>query len=390
MSNIVKTILVVEDEADWKDTITEYCQEAHEKLYGNGGKILTASNASEAINLLEKHPIHFVSVDLNLKGDKDVNLPGGLQVLREIYDKKLNISSIVVSGQRAPKFPAISKKYGALTFQEKNNPEFEKIFITAVKAALVYTEAREFLNGGIYGAALAKWREAINMVKQIEENIGSVEDWSFPLDIGTYLSDFKHPITHLPTSRLIEAELSKLLSEKEWLLFYLEIEHLDAFADSQGHLQRNTLLETTRDLIGEIFAEQISKSFFLGQTDDNIFVIAVSDISLNNEQVKVFIQKIKTGFDEKSLPHYDEFSINKEMRQIKYEDKYGNECISPFANLNVSLVRGQKSQFRGSQLEKSGVFKYGDIVEYGNTRDIDKAARDTLHLLTKPVDNKPN
>lgn len=377
MSEIMKTMLIIEDEEDWKDTIAELCQGAHERLYGNAGKLIEVSSIKEAMRTLEKQPIHFASVDLNLKGeDEDSINPGGLRVLQEIYRKKLSTVSIVVSAERDPNFSAISKKYGVLTFQQKNKPGFAATYQTAVEAAFLYVEAKELLDREMYRAALDKWRQAKNVVKPIEEAGGKAVDWSFPLDIEEeYRARFRHSATRLPTSRIIEDKLADLASKDEWLLFYIEIEHLDAFDKSQGHLLPvNTLLIDTKGLLQEVFTGQTSEGIFMGQTSDNIFVV-ISGVISSNKQIKILIENLKKRFDQASLRHYD--NRTRERGKIEYEDRDGNRQISPLASLNIGFVKGQKNKFFKGWLNKSGDVECSD-TDYGDIVDIDNAARQAL------------
>lgn len=384
MSETVKTMLIIEDHKGWQEKIATLCQRAHKKLYGNEGTTIKVSNVEKALYELKKRPIHLASVDLRLEGDaqntKDL---GGLQFLQEIYSKKLGTVSIVVSGEYDPDLSAVSKKYGVLTFQQKDKPRFPVTFLKAVEAGLLYVEARELLDEGKYKASLAKWKQAKDVARLIEEEVADAKDWTFPVDIEEeYQARFKHPITRLPTSLRIEDKLAELVSRDKWILFYIEIKHLDAFVESQGHIQEEILLkDTNTKLIQEAFANQISKGSFIGQTSDNIFAVILHVTpNLRDDQIKVLIEEIKNRFEsEVSLPHYDFWT--RQRGEIEYEDKDGNRRTSPLVSLAVGFVRGQRNKFRRGWLNESGDVEYGN-PEDGDIRDIDRAARLALRQLS--------
>jgi GGDEF domain-containing protein/ActR/RegA family two-component response regulator len=370
MSELVRTILIVEDQERWQNRIKRYCQSVHKELYGTDAEIIAVSNRTDAIAELKSHPvIHFASIDLNLAEDiPSERQPGGLQLLKEMRSHSPKTVSIVVSGEFNMKFPAISKKYGVLTFQQKND-EFYDTYMTALKAALLYVDARELFDQEDYRNALDKWQQAKAVVKPIEETVA--EDWSFPTDIEReienlererYRASVTHSVTGLPTSKLIEKELAKLLSQTdEWLLFYIEIKNLDAFTQSQGRSQADALLEVTKDIIKNAFIGQNWPVNFFGQTSDDIFVVTSNDLSRSKHALDELVKDIKDNFDTFSLLHYDR--CTRERGKITYTDVNGVQKEVPLASLIIGIVQEQRNKS-----ERFG--SYSDI------RQLDKVARD--------------
>lgn len=68
------TILVVDDDKMHRE-IEQYCLERH------GYTVLSAASGSEALTLLEQHPIHLVISDFNMPGMKGNELAKRIQTL---------------------------------------------------------------------------------------------------------------------------------------------------------------------------------------------------------------------------------------------------------------------------------------------------------------------
>jgi len=91
MADRPKTVLIVEDEVDWREQIFR------ESLENEGLIVFTAATYDESIELIDQHAFDLAVVDLNL-----TNVPGntqGAQVMRYIRDRQ-DTRIIVVSGSR--------------------------------------------------------------------------------------------------------------------------------------------------------------------------------------------------------------------------------------------------------------------------------------------------
>jgi len=91
MADRPKTVLIVEDEVDWREQIFR------ESLEDEGLIVFTAATYDESIELVDQHAFDLAVVDINL-----TNVPGnvqGAQVMRYIRDRQ-DTRIIVVSGSR--------------------------------------------------------------------------------------------------------------------------------------------------------------------------------------------------------------------------------------------------------------------------------------------------
>lgn len=91
MADRPKTVLIVEDEVDWREQIFR------ESLEDEGLIVFAAATYDESIELVDQHAFDLAVVDINL-----TNVPGnvqGAQVMRYIRDRQ-DTRIIVVSGSR--------------------------------------------------------------------------------------------------------------------------------------------------------------------------------------------------------------------------------------------------------------------------------------------------
>lgn len=371
MSETIRTMLIIEDQEGWSKRIKRYCQRVHRELYGTDGKIISASGYADAVRQLQTHPvIHFASIDLNLEeDDPDEKNPGGLQLLEEIQKREMETVSIVVSGETARRFLGISKARGVLTFQEKSkddNNTFRQTYLTAVKAALLYVDAKEALYKGAYNEALQKWHEANAVVKPLQETDGGAEDWSFPVDIEKDRIKHLHLVSGLPTTRLINKELTALVNQKDpWWLFYIKIDNLDIFTNCQGSDATDGLIIATRNLIYDTFTEKGWPPRFFGQTSDNIFIVSCNTLSHTNQEVNELVKSVKEKFATSSLIHYDRRT--RERGTLIYTDQNNEEKTVPLPSLSIGVIKEERTV--SDRFEQS----------YTDVRELDNLAHNAVH-----------
>lgn len=90
MDQQVLAILVVEDDDDVRDTITDM-------LTGTGFRVETAATAWEAIALIDEMPFDLIVADIRLPGGLD-----GLQMARHARARHPDLKCLFISGQGDP------------------------------------------------------------------------------------------------------------------------------------------------------------------------------------------------------------------------------------------------------------------------------------------------
>jgi DNA-binding NtrC family response regulator len=102
----MKTILIVEDEAIMRDSLSDW-------LSDSGYNVQTASEGEEALRIIEERDFDMVVLDLRLPG-KD-----GLQVLREARLKKPQLKGIIITAYPSVETAVEAMKVGAIDFLSK-------------------------------------------------------------------------------------------------------------------------------------------------------------------------------------------------------------------------------------------------------------------------------
>jgi DNA-binding NtrC family response regulator len=121
---IMKTILIVEDEAIVRESLTEW-------LTDEGYDVVVARDGNEALKIIEERDFSTVLLDLRLPG-KD-----GLQVLREARLKKPQIRGIIITAYPTVENAVDAMKLGAADFLTKpiDLDRLEKLIKAAPESA---------------------------------------------------------------------------------------------------------------------------------------------------------------------------------------------------------------------------------------------------------------
>lgn len=142
----------------------------------------------------------------------------------------------------------------------------------------------------------------------------------------------------LPSGKLIEDQLRKVIREKDWAFLDIQIMNLDAFKDVYGFIAGNDVLRFSAMLMGEILDQFGSESDFLGHAGGNSFVIITREKNAQNirEQLKIkFADSIQT--------HYS--FLDRQQGYITSKDNQGNSVKHPFMCLAVGIVSPHTHQF---------------------------------------------
>ncbi|MBN1953744.1 MAG: response regulator [Anaerolineae bacterium] len=135
---------------------------------------------------------------------------------------------------------------------------------------------------------LTERRERIDRLAGLE--LGAVDYVTKPFDIQELrlrvrnvlrraeLPPVTHPVTGLPSARLVEEQLNRLMSVKaRWTLIAVAIKGLERFADVYGFVARDDVLRAVALMIQRIADEEAGdKKPFVGQLDEVGFFLVVS------------------------------------------------------------------------------------------------------------------
>jgi diguanylate cyclase (GGDEF)-like protein len=146
------------------------------------------------------------------------------------------------------------------------------------------------------------------------------------------------PRSGLPSGRLIEEQLRRIIRHTDWALMDVRINHFDTFKDVYGFVAGDDVLRFTAMLIGEVVDEFGTQNDFIGHPGGDSFII------ITNEESAFHIrQAIKTRFSEEMLAHYS--FIDREQRYVVTINEAGQQIKTPLMNMSVGIVSPSMYQF---------------------------------------------
>jgi PleD family two-component response regulator len=139
------------------------------------------------------------------------------------------------------------------------------------------------------------------------------------------------PQSGLPSGRLIEDQLRKMIRQKDWAFMDLRINHFDAFKDVYGFIAANDVLRFVGMMLGEIIDQQGTTNDFIGHAGgDNFILITLADSAA---EIK---RDLKNRFAEQILSHYN--FIDRQQGFIQAPDESGQMTQVPLMSLAIGVV----------------------------------------------------
>lgn len=146
------------------------------------------------------------------------------------------------------------------------------------------------------------------------------------------------PLTGLPSGRIIEDQLRRIIRNKGWTLMDVRINSFDVFKEVYGFIAANDVLRFTAMIIGETMDQVGSNNDFIGHTGADNYIIITSDTS-----APIIRQQLKTQFASQIQTHYN--FIDRDRGFITTKDEYGNEVRADLMNLAVGMVSPETHEF---------------------------------------------
>jgi PleD family two-component response regulator len=146
------------------------------------------------------------------------------------------------------------------------------------------------------------------------------------------------PITGLPSGKLIEEQLKRLLQSKPWALLYVGISNLKGFNDVYGFVAGDDLVRYAGITLADIVDEVGTIEDFIGHIGSGDFIIIVSPDAaekIRQESVKRFGQGVGAFYS---------FS-DRERGHIVTHDENGQDQQLPLATLAIGVVTDETREF---------------------------------------------
>ncbi|MEW6178900.1 MAG: response regulator [Chloroflexota bacterium] len=146
------------------------------------------------------------------------------------------------------------------------------------------------------------------------------------------------PQTGLPSGRLIEDQLRKLIRQSDWAFLDIRINHFEPFKDVYGFIAGNDVLRFTAMLLGEVVDELGTPNDFIGHVGGDNFVVATAAHA--GAAIKA---RLKERFNEEVLSHYN--FLDRQQGYMLAPGKNNENTPTPFMTLAVGVVSPQTHQF---------------------------------------------
>jgi PleD family two-component response regulator len=146
------------------------------------------------------------------------------------------------------------------------------------------------------------------------------------------------PRSGLPSGRLIEEQLRRIIRMDSWSFMDIRIKFFDAFKEVYGFVAGDDVLRFTAMLLGEVVDQLGTTNDFIGHAGGDSFVL------ITTEQAAPSIKKlIKERFDEEVLSHYN--FLDREQGYIMATGSSGQQEKVSLMSLAIGEVSPSRFEF---------------------------------------------
>lgn len=154
---------------------------------------------------------------------------------------------------------------------------------------------------------------------------------------ATYES-LTNPTTGLPSAKLIEEQLRRLMRRDEWGIIYIGINGIEAFTEVYGFVAGDEVLRYTAMVISESVDTIGTSSDFIGHVGGDDFLI-ITEKSL----VEPLVKDLEKRFSEGVGAHYD-FKARQQGYIVVWDDE-GNERKVGLMSLAIGVITSDDRPF---------------------------------------------
>jgi len=150
--------------------------------------------------------------------------------------------------------------------------------------------------------------------------------------------NLRDPRSGLPSGRLIEDQLRRIIRLDNWAFMDVRINHFEPFKEVYGFVAGDDVLRFTAMLLGEVVDELGTPDDFIGHAGgDNFVVITAAD------KAEAIRKRLKERFAEEVKTQYN--FIDREQGYIMASDESGQLVQTPLMSLAVGVVSPEEYAF---------------------------------------------
>ena len=146
------------------------------------------------------------------------------------------------------------------------------------------------------------------------------------------------PRTGLPSGRLIEDQLRRIIRQQNWTLLDIRINYYEPFNEVYGFVAGDDVLRFLGLLINEILDEFGSENDFIGHAGGDNFIVVTTE-----ESAPEIRQHLKTRFSDEVLTHYN--FMDRDQGYISTTNSKGEKEEVPLMSLVIGAVSPTEYQF---------------------------------------------
>jgi len=146
------------------------------------------------------------------------------------------------------------------------------------------------------------------------------------------------PRSGLPSSRIIEDQLRKIIRTKGWALLDARVNNFEPFKDVYGFVAGDDVLRFTAMLLGEVVDELGTSSDFIGHAGGDNFIIITTE-----DKAVALRARLKERFETEVLTHYN--FMDRQQGFVNAPTADGTTTKVPFMTMSVGIVSPSAHSF---------------------------------------------
>lgn len=146
------------------------------------------------------------------------------------------------------------------------------------------------------------------------------------------------PRSGLPSGRLIEEQLRRIIRQEGWVFMDIRINHFDPFKEVYGFVAGDDVLRLTAMTLNELVDAHGTPDDFIGHAGSDNFIVITSESS-----APIINEAFNQRFSEDVLTHYN--FMDREQGFIQIKDESGEKANVPLMSIGTGMVSPTEHQF---------------------------------------------
>jgi PleD family two-component response regulator len=146
------------------------------------------------------------------------------------------------------------------------------------------------------------------------------------------------PRSGLPSGRLIEEQLRRIIRQEGWVFMDIKINHFDPFKEVYGFVAGDDVLRLTAMTLNELVDAHGTPDDFIGHAGSDNFIVITSESS-----APIINEAFNQRFSEDVLTHYN--FMHRDQGFIEIKDESGGKAKVPLMSIGTGMVSPAEHQF---------------------------------------------